>query len=189
MSEFSQMMDSYPNNEIKRQVIGLYLTWDKEVCNFTIEDMKEMREKIINRKLAINYEPIKYWVEMAITKGFSRAKIEMYLDLTPSMILEKMGGMFGVPKERTIETIQEENKAKIKEKAVKEIEIIEISDDSTILQVLTKIYGKEASAKTFITKNKLIGGSKDWKIAVEMIANSTSKFKKEAKQILESKGE
>lgn len=198
MASIIEAVTTYERGEIKNQMLALLLVWHKDLINFTLSDIEETIERIKTGKVAINYEPIKYHVNLANSNGklnemerFSFAKEELLRDKTPELIRNEMGTMFIKPEDIIVKPkvvrkkIQMEETFDEKETPTKST--IEVSKDSTILQILTKVYdGKESSAKTFLTKNSIPLNEKDFISVLEKIAKSTSKFKNNAKEIIES---
>ena len=198
MASIIEAVTTYPRGEIKNQMLALLLVWNKDLINFTLTDIEETIERIKNGKVGINYEPIKYHVNLANSNGklnemerFVFAKEELLRDKSPKMIREEMGTMFIKPEELESKSMVKRKKIQMEEtfdeKENPAKEVIKVSKDFTILQILTKVYeGKESSAKTFLTKNAIPLTEKDFVSVLEKIAKSTSKFKNNAKEIIES---
>ena len=155
MMSFTCEIESLTDIGMKKQLYALLLCWHKEIYNYKLEDMRSFFDKVKNKKLSINFKPIEIYVNIAIKKNFWRAWEEMMLDLTPVMIIEKMGNMFEKYVEQP-ETSQmkEIDFDKVVGKTHKKVEKIEAFDknNATIVSALVEVYGSVSSAKTFITK-------------------------------------
>lgn len=190
MMSFTCEIESLTDIGMKKQLYALLLCWHKEIYNYKLEDMRSFFDKVKNKKLSINFKPIETYVNIAIKKNFWRAWEEMMLDLTPAMVVEKMGNMFEKYSEQP-ETSQKEKAVDFEyevgvkpKKKVIDIPSFNIAS-ATVVSALVEVYGSVSSAKTFITKNGLNPTDTDWKKAVEIIAKSTSKYKNKAKELLE----